>query len=49
MERAELDRLQEQFGQLVQERFPVTSQFFKEARIGPYLQPRKKYMIGDVS
>ena len=30
------------------ERFPEASQFFKEARIVPNLQPLKQYVIGDV-
>ncbi len=30
------------------ERFPEAAKFFKEARIGPNLQPLKQYIIGDV-
>src|SRR5262249_12574675 len=33
-------------GQL--ERFPEAAKFFKEARIGPNLQPLKQYIIGDI-
>jgi predicted permease len=44
---AEADRDVARMIRIQLERFPEAARFFKEARIGPNLQPLKQYIIGD--